>query len=98
MQVVEHAERFGVLQLHQLRGRVGRSAKQSACILTTTSSLSLDRLKTLQVRPRLKQQNTSFFAEMHWFVWVRAWICLYACILTTTSSLSLSRRCVCLCA
>ena len=48
--VVESAERFGLSQLHQLRGRVGRGADQSFCILMTSHKLSSDsktRLETM---------------------------------------------------
>jgi ATP-dependent DNA helicase RecG len=48
--VVEHAERFGLSQLHQLRGRVGRGAHKSYCILLYQSPLSdqgRERLKAL---------------------------------------------------
>lgn len=48
--IVESAERFGLSQLHQLRGRVGRGADQSYCILLTSFKLSADaktRLKTM---------------------------------------------------
>ncbi|KAK8470692.1 hypothetical protein PHAVU_003G032801 [Phaseolus vulgaris] len=48
MMVVLNSERFGIAQLHQLRGRVGRGTKQSKCILVTSTASSLNRLKVLE--------------------------------------------------
>jgi ATP-dependent DNA helicase RecG len=47
--VIEHAERFGLSQLHQLRGRVGRGNAKSRCILLTPGRMSEDGEKRLRV-------------------------------------------------
>ena len=47
--VIEHAERFGLSQLHQLRGRVGRGEQQSACYLLSHYSQSEDAFRRLQI-------------------------------------------------
>ena len=55
--VIENAERFGLSQLHQLRGRVGRGADQSYCILMTKYELSHDTRHRLEV---MTQTNDGF--------------------------------------
>jgi ATP-dependent DNA helicase RecG len=50
LMVIEHAERFGLAQLHQLRGRVGRGTAESVCVLlyrTPLSATARERLRTL---------------------------------------------------
>ena len=55
--VIENAERFGLSQLHQLRGRVGRGADQSYCILVSNYKLSEDTRKRLEI---MVQTNDGF--------------------------------------
>lgn len=59
--LIEHAERFGLSQLHQLRGRVGRGAAQSFCLLmsSTRNDVALQRLQVME-----HSQDGFFIAEM----------------------------------
>jgi ATP-dependent DNA helicase RecG len=50
--VIEHAERFGLAQLHQLRGRIGRGAAKSYCILMTGGKVSEEAQRRLQAMVR----------------------------------------------
>jgi len=56
--VIENANKFGLSQLHQLRGRVGRGAKESTCILMFKSNLSENAKKRINI---LKRSNDGFF-------------------------------------
>ena len=56
--LVEHAERFGLAQLHQLRGRVGRGARASTCFLVASEDAQLGRLAIMQ-----RSQNGFVIAE-----------------------------------
>jgi ATP-dependent DNA helicase RecG len=55
--VIENANKFGLSQLHQLRGRVGRGAKESSCILMFKSNLSNNAKKRINI---LKDTNDGF--------------------------------------
>lgn len=54
---IESAEKFGLSQLHQLRGRVGRGAEKSYCILLTGNKLSRDARERLKI---MEQTNDGF--------------------------------------
>ncbi len=58
LMVIEHAERMGLAQLHQLRGRVGRGSAESACVLLYQQPLS----ETARARLRIIFENTDGFA------------------------------------
>ncbi|MDR1884581.1 MAG: ATP-dependent DNA helicase RecG [Prevotella sp.] len=55
--VIESAQRFGLSQLHQLRGRVGRGADQSYCVLVTPYELSADSRKRIKI---MEESNDGF--------------------------------------
>jgi ATP-dependent DNA helicase RecG len=65
LMVIEHAERMGLSQLHQLRGRVGRGAAKSACILIYQSPLS----ETARARLKIIYESSDGFeiaqADLH---------------------------------
>ena len=56
--IIENANKFGLAQLHQLRGRVGRGEKQGTCILLFKDGLSKNAIKRIKV---LKNSNDGFF-------------------------------------
>ena len=56
--IIENANKFGLAQLHQLRGRVGRGEKQGTCILLFKDSLSKNSIKRIRI---LKNSNDGFF-------------------------------------
>ena len=62
--VIEHAERFGLAQLHQLRGRVGRSDKKSSCFLLYQGPLSVNGKRRLEI---MRETEDGFvIAEEDW--------------------------------
>jgi ATP-dependent DNA helicase RecG len=60
--VIESAERFGLSQLHQLRGRVGRGSRQSYCILMTSYKLTQD--SRTRIQTMVKTNDGFEIAEM----------------------------------
>jgi ATP-dependent DNA helicase RecG len=55
--VIEHAERFGLAQLHQLRGRIGRGAKRSTCLLLYQAPLG----ETAKARLKILRETDDGF-------------------------------------
>jgi ATP-dependent DNA helicase RecG len=60
--VIEHAERFGLSQLHQLRGRIGRGSAKSYCVLMTGGKVSIEAQQRLDAMVRT--QNGFEIAEL----------------------------------
>ena len=56
--IIENANKFGLAQLHQLRGRVGRGEKQGSCILLFKEGLSKNAIKRIKI---LKESDDGFF-------------------------------------
>jgi ATP-dependent DNA helicase RecG len=64
LMVIEHAERFGLSQLHQLRGRVGRGTHQSSCVLVVPNWLSKAVIKKAKSNDSLGFDNSMEFNEL----------------------------------
>ena len=58
MIIIENANKFGLAQLHQLRGRVGRGEKQATCILLFKDGLTKNAVKRIKI---LKKSDDGFF-------------------------------------
>ena len=56
--IIENANKFGLAQLHQLRGRIGRGEKQGTCILLFKDGLSKNAIKRIKI---LKKNDDGFF-------------------------------------
>ena len=55
--IIEHAERFGLAQLHQLRGRIGRGKRESFCLLLAAKNLT----KTAKARLKVMRETEDGF-------------------------------------
>jgi ATP-dependent DNA helicase RecG len=64
LMVIEHAERFGLSQLHQLRGRIGRGAAKSYCVLMTDSKKALTEEAEERLNAMVKTTNGFEIAEL----------------------------------
>lgn len=64
--VIEHAERFGLSQLHQLRGRVGRGAQKSYCVFAVGSRVSLEARQRLNLMCETEDGFKIAEADLQW--------------------------------